>query len=77
MAIAEVRAFAAYLKKEKLPKAHNNYQLGTEKYKKMLLYGENITLSPDEILAIGMRELNKEQELFNAAAKVINPAKII
>lgn len=75
MAIAEVKAFADYLKKEKLPKSHNHYQLGTEKYKKMLLYGENITLSPDEILAIGMRELNKEQELFNAAAKIIDPGK--
>lgn len=74
-AIDEVKGYATYLKKEKLPKAHGHYQLGTEKYKKMLLYGESVTLSPEEILAIGMRELKKEQESFNAAAKIIDPTK--
>jgi len=75
LAIGEIKAFADYLKKVKLPKAHGNYALGNEKYSKMLLYQEHVTLSPDEILAIGLRELKKEQELFNAAAKVIDPSK--
>jgi len=41
----------------------------------MLLYQEQIKLSPDEILAIGLKELKKEQASFNAAAKIINPNK--
>ena len=74
-AILAVNAFADYLKKEKLPKANYKYAIGTASYQKMLLYSEGIKLSPDKILQIGLTELKKEQESFNAAAKVINPNK--
>lgn len=74
-AIASINDFAAFLEKEKLPKANNKYAIGIENYKKMLLYQEEIKLSPDEILAIGLKELKKEQASFNAAAKIINPNK--
>ncbi|MCJ7757226.1 MAG: DUF885 domain-containing protein [Gillisia sp.] len=74
-AIAAINDFASYLEKEKLPKANNEYSIGKENYQKMLLFGENITLSADAILAIGMKELQKEQASFNAAAKIINPNK--
>lgn len=74
-AIAAINDFATFLEKEKLPKANNKYAIGIENYKKMLLYQEAIRLSPDEILAIGLKELKKEQLSFNAAAKIINPNK--
>lgn len=74
-AIAAINDFASFLEKEKLPKANNKYAIGLENYKKMLLYQEQIKLSPDEILAIGLKELKKEQASFNAAAKIINPNK--
>lgn len=74
-AIAAIEDYATFLEKEKLPKAHNRYAIGEENYKKMLLYGEGITMSPDEILAIGLKELKKEQASFDAAAKIINPNK--
>ena len=75
IAIDQINGYVDYLKKEKLPRAHNHYAIGTEKYKKMLLYQEDITLSPDEILQIGMKELKKEQDAFNAAARIIDPTK--
>jgi uncharacterized protein (DUF885 family) len=74
-AIAAINDFATFLEKEKLPKANKKYAIGVENYKKMLLYQEEIKLSPDEILAIGLKELKKEQASFNAAAKIINPNK--
>ncbi|WP_051662716.1 DUF885 domain-containing protein [Flavobacterium sp. KJJ] len=74
-AIAAINDYAAFLEKEKLPKATNKYAIGVDNYKKMLLYQEEIKLSPDEILAIGLKELKKEQASFNAAAKIINPNK--
>ncbi|WP_163409208.1 DUF885 domain-containing protein [Flavobacterium ajazii] len=74
-AIAAINDFAVFLEKEKLPKANNKYAIGAENYKKMLLYQEDIKLSPDEILAIGLKELKKEQASFDAAAKIINPNK--
>jgi uncharacterized protein (DUF885 family) len=74
-AIAELNRFATFLEKEKLPKAHLHYALGTDKYQKMLLYGELINYSPDKILEIGLAELKKEQDIFAAAAKKIDPTK--
>jgi uncharacterized protein (DUF885 family) len=74
-AIAAMARFADWLKKEKLPKANNSYAIGRDNYRKMLLYSENITISPEEILAIGLRELKKEQERFNRAARTIDPNK--
>ncbi|MBF4492271.1 DUF885 domain-containing protein [Flavobacterium sp. MR2016-29] len=74
-AIAAINDYATFLEKEKLPKATNKYAIGVDNYKKMLLYQEEIKLSPDEILAIGLKELKKEQASFNAAAKIINPNK--
>lgn len=74
-AIAAINGFADYLSKEKLPKATNKYAIGAANYQKMLLYNEGITLTPDQILALGLKELKKEQDAFNAAAKIINPNK--
>jgi len=74
-AIDAINGYANFLEKEKLNKAHNKYAIGKENYQKMLLYGEGITMSADEILAIGIKELQKEQAVFNAAAKIINPNK--
>jgi uncharacterized protein (DUF885 family) len=75
IAIDGLNGYADWLTKTKLPKANNNYAIGEASYKKMLLYSEGITLSPEKILAIGLEQLKKEQETFNAAAKTINPNK--
>lgn len=74
-AIVELKAFATFLENEKLPKAHNKYALGKETYQKMLLDQENISISPEEILAIGLEELNREKEVFISMAKIIDPNK--
>jgi uncharacterized protein (DUF885 family) len=74
-AIDAINGYVSFLEKEKLPKANNDYAIGKENYQKMLLFNEGITMSADEILAIGMKELQKEQASFNAAAKIINPNK--
>jgi len=74
-AIAELKNYAAWLKKEKLPKAHKHYAIGKENYQKMLLYNEMLTVSPEEILSMGMAELKKEQDLFAEVAKKIDPNK--
>lgn len=74
-AIDAINGYANFLEKEKIGKAYNKYAIGKENYQKMLLYGEGISMSADEILAIGMKELQKEQASFNAAAKIINPNK--
>lgn len=74
-AIVALNDYISWLQKEKLPKAHNHYGIGKENYQKMLLYNEGISLTPDQVLAIGLRELKKEQDVFNGTAKVLNPNK--
>ena len=74
-AIDEVRAYAAYLKEQKLPKATAPYALGREKYQKLLEYGEMVTLSPEQLLEIGLRELQRKQQVFAEAAREIDPAR--
>ena len=74
-AIDAINGFADWLQKEKLPKANDKYAIGEASYKKMLLYNEGLTLSPERILEIGLKELKKEQDVFNAAAKTIDPNK--
>lgn len=73
-AIDEMRGYATYLKEVKLPKASNDFALGREKYAEMLESGEMITLTPEQLLSIGLRELRAQQEVFAAAARVIDPA---
>src|SRR5439155_19769008 len=72
-AIEELRGYVAYLKEQKLPKASEQYALGREKYVQMLRYGEMITLSPEQLLDTGLRELQRKQQVFAQAAKVIDP----
>jgi uncharacterized protein (DUF885 family) len=74
-AIKAMNGFVSWLQKEKLPKANGHYAIGRENYQKMLLYNEDITISPEKILEIGLAELKEEQERFNSAAKIIDPTK--
>ena len=75
LAIDALNGYVEWLQKEKLPKANNRYAIGRENYQKMLLYNESIRLSPEEVLELGLRELKKEQAIFNATANRINPNK--
>ena len=75
MAIKELRGYATWLKETKLPRATQNFALGTEKYRKLLQYGEMLNLSPEQILEIGMRELKRKQSVFEETARIIDPTK--
>ncbi len=75
-AIAELKQYSAYLKEQKLPKADNDYALGPENYSRLLEYGEIVTLSPDRLLEVGLRELHAKQAVFAEAAHQIDPVKM-
>jgi uncharacterized protein (DUF885 family) len=74
-AIEAMRGYAAYLKEQKLPKANDHYALGREKYRKLLEYGEMVTLPPERLLEVGLREMQRLQEVFASTAKLIDPAR--
>jgi uncharacterized protein (DUF885 family) len=72
-AIKELRGYVTYLKEQKLPKANDQYALGRDNYIALLRCGEMVSLSPEELLEIGLRELRSKQQTFAQAARVIDP----
>jgi len=74
-AIEELRSYVNYLKEQKTAKANDRYGLGRERYSKLLEYGEMVTLAPEQLLEIGMRELHQKQEVFAETAKEIDSGK--
>jgi uncharacterized protein (DUF885 family) len=67
--------YAAWLEREKLPKASLEFTLGEEKFRRFLAQTELVDLPPQKILEIGMAQLKAEQEAFANAAKIIDPDK--
>ena len=74
-AAAGLRLFAEYLKTERLPKADDNFAIGRDAFARMLSGGELIAQTPEQILAIGLRELKREQETFAKTAAQIDPTR--
>jgi len=67
--------YAAWLEREKLPKASLDFALGEEKFRRFLAQTELVDLPPQKILEIGMEQLRAEQAAFAEAAKKIDPNK--
>ena len=75
-AAAELTAYADWLAKERLPKAsEKGFAIGETVYRKMLASSEDIDVSPEKLLEIGLAELKREQGQFAAAAAIIDPNK--
>jgi uncharacterized protein (DUF885 family) len=68
--------YAAWLEREKLPKASDDFAIGEEKYRRFLMDTELVDLAPDKILEIGLAKLKEEQDAFAEAAKKIDPDKL-
>jgi uncharacterized protein (DUF885 family) len=64
--------YAAWLEKEKLPKATPKFAIGEDKYQRFLAQTELVDLPPAKILELGLSELRHEQEVFAEAAKKID-----
>lgn len=67
--------FASWLEKEKLPKASPDFAIGEAKYQRWLNEAELITLTPQQILDIGLTKLKEEQAAFAQAGKIVDPDK--
>lgn len=67
--------YAAWLEREKLPKASLDFALGEEKFRRLLAETELVDLPPQKLLEIGLEQLKSEQEAFTKAAKIIDPDK--
>src|SRR6266568_3348145 len=67
--------YAAWLEREKLPKASLDFALGEEKFRRFLKETELVDLPPEKILETAFTQLRKEQKAFADAAKRIDANK--
>src|SRR2546423_3946978 len=74
-AAAALTEYAAWLEKEKLPKATPEFAIGEEKYKRFLAETELVNIPPAQLLELGLAELKKEQDAFTEAAKKIDETR--
>lgn len=74
-AAAALTEYAAWLEKEKLPKATPAFAVGEEKYQRFLAETELVNLPPAKLLELGVAELKKEQDVFAEAAKKIDETR--
>src|SRR5438874_2697842 len=63
-AASALNDYAAWLEREKLPKASLDFALGEEKFRRFLAQTELVDLPPEKILEIGMAQLKAEQDAF-------------
>jgi len=74
-AAAALTDYAAWLERDKLTKATDDFALGEEKFQRLLKETELVDLPPEKVLEIGLIQLRKEQKAFAEAAKRIDSTK--
>jgi uncharacterized protein (DUF885 family) len=74
-AMAAMRDYLDWLKKDLLPRSNGDFRLGAEQFRKKLLYEEMNDIPFDRMLKIGYDDLHRNQREFARVAKLINPAK--
>ncbi len=74
-AAAALTDYAAWLERDKLPKATADFALGQEKFQRLLKETELVDLPPEKVLETGLTQMHKEQKAFADAAKRIDSNK--
>ncbi|MEQ1756797.1 MAG: DUF885 domain-containing protein [Vicinamibacterales bacterium] len=67
-AATAVSGFIGYLETDLSPRAKASFRLGREKFEQKLRLEEGISLSPDRLLTIALRELQQVQDEFRTVA---------
>lgn len=73
--IQAMKEYQAWMKSELLPRAHGDFRLGADNYRKKLLYEEMVDTPLDKLLSIGYQDLRRNQQQFREVAAKIDPKK--
>jgi hypothetical protein len=71
----ELKSYQEWLQKDLKPRAHGDFRIGAENYRRKLLYDEYIDIPLDRLLEIGMANLRLNQQAFKEKAAKIDPNK--
>ena len=67
-AAAAIAGYIEYLEHDLAPRSKGSFRLGRERFEQKFRLEEGMTLAPDRLLAIAMRELRSTQEEFRRVA---------
>src|SRR5215813_11261282 len=73
--MGELKGYQQWIEKDLKPKAHGDFRIGAEIYRKKLLYDEDVDIPLDRLLEIGMANLRQNQQAFKETAAKIDPSK--
>ena len=73
--IESLRRYQKFLSMEIKPKAHGDFRIGAENFRRKLMYEEAVDLPLDRLLEIGMADLRRNQKSFREVAAKIDPNK--
>jgi uncharacterized protein (DUF885 family) len=73
--IQSLKDYAAWMKSDLLPRSNGDYRLGTDTFRKKLLYDEMVDLPLDRLLEIAYADLHKNQADFKRIAHELDPNK--
>jgi uncharacterized protein (DUF885 family) len=74
-AIEAMRAYAAWLERELLPRSAGEFAIGEENYRRKLLYDEMVETPIEGLIRDGERELRRTQDQMRALAEEITPGR--
>jgi uncharacterized protein (DUF885 family) len=73
--IEALKAYAAWMKSDLLPRSNGDYKLGADTFSKKLAYDEMVDIPLDHLLDIALADLHKNQAEFARIAKEVDPTK--
>ncbi len=71
----ELKGYQEWLQKDLKPRAHGDFRIGADNYRRKLLYDEYVDIPLDRLLEIGMANLRLNQQAFKDTAAKIDPNK--
>jgi len=71
----ELKSFQQWVEKDLKPRAHGDFRIGADNYRRKLLYDEAVDIPLDRLLEIGMANLRQNQQAFKETAAKIDPTK--
>jgi uncharacterized protein (DUF885 family) len=74
-AVAVLRDYEIFLRKELLPLSNGDFRLGAEVFSKKLHYDELVDIPLSRLREIGYADLRRNQELLKKAAAQVDPSK--
>ena len=73
--IASLQQYQQWVQKDLKARAHGDFSIGADNYRKKLLYDEMVDIPLDRLLEIGMANLRQNQQQFKEVAAKIDPNK--